>query len=56
MQDRYVTRPIGHAERWCVWDTHRDSVVFGANDLPEPQAVEMAQRLNEMYRRAVRDE
>ena len=53
MQDRYVVRSAGYPDRWCVWDTHHDAVVFGAKSLTEPQAQEMAQRLNEQWRSAV---
>jgi hypothetical protein len=56
MQDRYVVRSTGKPGRWCIWDTHRDAVVFGAKDLAEPQAQEMAQRLNDAYQRSVRVE
>jgi hypothetical protein len=55
MRDRYVIRPTSNPDRWSVWDTHRDAVVFGAKDLAEPQAQEMAQRLNNAYQRSVRD-
>jgi hypothetical protein len=50
--DRYVFRQTGNPDRWCVWDTHRDAVVYGAKDLTERQASEMAERLNEAYRRS----
>jgi hypothetical protein len=50
--DRYVIRPTDAPDRWCVWDTQRDVVVFGAKDLAEPQASDIAQRLNEAYRRS----
>ena len=49
MEDRYVVRPTGTQDRWCVWDTHRDAVVFGANDVAERQAKEIADRLNDAY-------
>jgi hypothetical protein len=52
MHDRYVVRSAGNPDRWCVWDMHHNAVVFGAKDLTEPQAKEMAQRLNEAYQRA----
>jgi hypothetical protein len=51
-KDRYVIRPTGNPDRWCVWDTHRDTVVYGAKDMTELQARQMAQRLNEAYRRS----
>jgi hypothetical protein len=51
-EDRYVIRPTGNPDRWCVWDTHRDAAVYGAKDLTELQARQMAQRLNEAYRRS----
>ena len=46
-EDRYVIRATGNPDRWCVWDTHRDAAVYGAKDLTELQARQMAQRLNE---------
>jgi hypothetical protein len=52
MQDRYVVRPTDSPDRWCVWDTHHDAVVFGAKSLTEPQAKDMTQRLNEQWRSA----
>lgn len=55
MQDRYVVRPAGYPDRWCVWDTHHDAVVFGAKSLTEPQAKDMTQRLNEQWRSAIND-
>ena len=51
-EGRYVIRSTGTPDRWCVWDTHRDAVVYGTKDLTELQAREMAQRLNEAYRRS----
>jgi hypothetical protein len=51
-EDRYVIRATGNPDRWCVWDTHRDAAVYGAKDLTELQARQMAQRLNEAYRRS----
>ena len=51
-EDRYVIRPTGNPERWCVWDSYRCAVVYGAKDLTERQATEMAERLNEAYRRS----
>ena len=51
-EDRYVIRPTGNPDRWCVWDTHRDAVVYGAKDLTQLQAREMAHRLNEAYQRS----
>ena len=56
MQDRYVARPTSNPDFYCVWDTHQDSIVFGAKSVTEPQAIEIAQRLNEAYRRSVRHE
>jgi hypothetical protein len=47
--DRYVARPTGSA--WCVWDTRRDAVVFGAERMEEGQARALACRLSEAYRR-----
>jgi len=52
MQDRYVVRPTEISDRWCVWDTHHDAVVFGAKSLTEQQAKDMTQRLNERWRSA----
>ena len=52
MEDRYVVRPTGTQDRWCVWDTHRNAVVFGANDIAERQAKEIADRLNDAYVRS----
>ena len=52
MEDRYVFRPTGTQDRWCAWDTHRDAVVFGANDIAERQAKEIADRLNDAYVRS----
>ena len=52
MNDRYVIRRTGTQDRWCVWDTHRDAVVFGTNDIPEPQAREITERLNDAYERS----
>jgi len=51
--NRYVIQPIDQPDRWCVWDTHRDVVVFGGEDLTEIEARAMAQRLNDAYRRSV---
>jgi hypothetical protein len=51
-EDRYVIRATGNPDRWCVWDTHRDAAVYGAKDLTELQARQMAQRLNEAYPRS----
>jgi hypothetical protein len=51
-KDRYVMRPTGNPDRWCVWDTHRDAVVYGAKNLSERQAREMVERLNDAYRRS----
>jgi hypothetical protein len=56
MQDRYVIRPISSVGRWRVWDTHSDAVVFGGEDMTDDEARAMARRLNEAYRRSVRDE
>jgi hypothetical protein len=56
MHDRYVVRPAGYPDRWSVWDTHQNSVVFGGKDLFEPQATEIAQRLNDAYQRSARNE
>ena len=56
MQDRYVIRPISIPGRWCVWDTHGDAVVFGGEDMTDDEARAMARRLNNAYRRSVRDE
>ena len=52
MLDRYVVRPTDSPDRWCVWDTHHNAVVFGAKSLTEPQAKDMTQRLNEQWRAA----
>lgn len=52
MDDRYVIRPTGTQDRWCVWDTHRDAVVFGANHVAERQAKEIAEQLNDAYERS----
>jgi len=52
--DRYVIRATGEPQRWCVWDTHRDALVFGGEDLTEDEARAMARRLNEAYRKSVR--
>jgi hypothetical protein len=35
-----------------VWDTHHDAIVFGTRDVTEPQAKEMAERLNDSYQRS----
>jgi len=56
MRDRYVTRQTGISGRWCVWDAHSDAVVFHGEDLTEAEATAMARRLNDAYRRSVRDE
>jgi hypothetical protein len=37
MQDRYIVRPTSSPDRWCVWDTYRDEVVFGTKDMAEPK-------------------
>ena len=50
-EDRYVIRPTGQPDRWCAWDIRRDEVVFGSEDLSEAEAVSIARRLNETYRR-----
>jgi hypothetical protein len=39
--------------RWCVWDTHRDAVVFDGEDLTEIESRVMAQRLNDAYQRSL---
>ena len=52
MQDRYLVRQTSSPDRWCVWDTHRDTVVYSGENLTELQAEQMAQRLNEAYRRS----
>jgi len=49
---RYIIRPTGNPDRWRVWDTHWDAAVYGAEDLTELQARQMAQRLNEAYQRS----
>jgi hypothetical protein len=50
--DRYVIRPASDApDRWDVWDTLRDRPVYGARELPEERARDVARRLNEAYRR-----
>jgi hypothetical protein len=54
MQDRYIVRPTSSPDRWCVWDTYRDEVVFGTKDMAEPQARETAQRLGDAYQRSLR--
>jgi len=51
-RDRYVIRPTVNPDRSCVWDTERDAVVFGAEDLTKDQAAETARRLNDAYRRS----
>jgi hypothetical protein len=51
--DRYVIRPTDQPDRWCVWDTHRDAVVFGGEDLTEIESRDMAQRLNDAYQRSL---
>jgi len=51
-KDRYIIRVTGNPDRWCLWDTHRGALVYGAKDLTERQASEMAERLNEAYRRS----
>lgn len=53
--DRYIIRPAVNRDRWCVKDTHRDTVVFGAEDLTEGEAITMARRLNDAYRRSMSD-
>ena len=54
MQNRYVLRPAADSpDRWCVWDTHHNAVVFGANSVTEPQAKDITQRLNEQWRSAM---
>ena len=50
--DRYVIRPTGNPDRFYVWDKHTHTGVYGAKDLTVRQAREMAQRLNEAYRRS----
>ena len=49
---RYVIRPAGNPDRWCVWDTRRAAIVFGGDDLTEIAARALARRLNEAYRRS----
>ena len=49
--DRYVIRPTDEPDRWCVWDAHRDAIVFGGEDLTEGEAGAMARRLNDAYGR-----
>ena len=56
MQDRYVIRSASTSGRWCVWDMHADAVVFGGEDLSQDEARAMARRLNDAYRRSMRDE
>jgi len=56
MQDRLIIRPTSIPGRLCVWDTHGDAVVFGGEDMTDDEARAMARRLNDAYRRSVRDE
>jgi hypothetical protein len=50
--DRYVARQTGAA--WCVWDTLRDDLVFGAERMNEEQAHALARQLSDAYRRIAR--
>jgi hypothetical protein len=50
--DRYVARQTGAA--WCVWDTLRDELVFGAERMNEEQARALARQLSDAYRRIAR--
>jgi hypothetical protein len=52
MQHRYAVRSTGNPDRFCVWDTHHDAIVFGTRDVTERQAKEMAERLNDSYQRS----
>jgi hypothetical protein len=47
-KDRYAMRPADPV--WCVWDTLRDELVFGAERVTEGQARALARRLNDAYR------
>jgi len=46
--DRYIVHPA--EDDWCVWDTARDEILFGAERLMEGRARALARRLNEAYR------
>ena len=50
--DRYAARQTGTA--WCVWDTLRDELVFGAERMNEEQARALAHQLSDAYRRIAR--
>lgn len=51
--DRYTVRSA--EDEWCVWDTARDEIVFGAERLIEGRARALARRLNEAYRGITQD-
>ena len=48
--ERYVIRPTDTLGEWQVWDTHTDAVVFGAESMTESGAINLARRLNEVWR------
>ena len=50
MRDRYEVRRGDAPGQWMVWDTHTDTVVFGAESMTESAATEYAKRLNDAYR------
>jgi hypothetical protein len=49
--NRYVVTAAGTVDQWTVWDTMRDAPVFGAEEVSEERAYEVARRLNDAYRR-----
>jgi len=50
LTERYIVKPTGVPNLWCVWDRSH-GVVFGAEALSKEQAEVMARRLNEAWRR-----
>ena len=50
MSDRYVVRRGQAPGQWQIWDTHTNTVVFGAESMTESAATDHAKRLNDAYR------
>jgi hypothetical protein len=48
--ERYIVKPTGVSNLWCVWDRSH-GVVFGAEALSKEQAEALARSLNEAWRR-----
>lgn len=48
---RYVVRPAREPNRFLIWDTTAEAIVFGGESLFANAAQSMAGRLNEQYAR-----